>query len=145
MKMSTKGRYATRILLSIARYQDNGPVSKKIVAADEGISADYIEQIIVPLKNSGLVVGFRGAKGGFLLAKDPQEITIFDILSASEGGVTLVECRHMACQDKTTCATCSVWEGSSEKLKEYFQSITLKDLLDRSLGCDMGSEDSLEA
>ena len=76
MKMSTKGRYAVRILLSIARFQKNGPVPKKVIAKEEGISPDYIEQIIVPLKNDGLVVGIRGVKGGFQLAKAPEEITV---------------------------------------------------------------------
>ena len=60
MRMSTKGRYAVRILLSVARNQKNGPVSKKVIAGEECISADYIEQIIVPLKNAGLVTGLRG-------------------------------------------------------------------------------------
>lgn len=132
MKMSTKGRYAVRILLSIARYQKNGPVPKKIIAAEEGISADYIEQIIVPLKNDGLVVGIRGVKGGFQLAKEPADITVYDILRASEGAMKLVDCDQMDCQgrDKNKCATRPVWEGASQVLKDYFSKITLKDLLD---------------
>ncbi|MBL7016717.1 MAG: Rrf2 family transcriptional regulator [Kiritimatiellales bacterium] len=134
MKMSTKGRYAVRILLSIARYQKNGPVPKKIIAAEEGISADYIEQIIVPLKNDGLCIGIRGVKGGFRLAKEPKDITVFDILSASEGVMKLVDCDQMDCQgrDKNKCVTRPVWEGASQVLKEYFEQITLKDLLDRA-------------
>ena len=134
MKMSTKGRYAVRILLSIARYQHLGPVPKKIIAAEEGISADYIEQIIVPLKNDGLVVGIRGVKGGFKLAKEPVDITVYDILAASEGVMTLVECDQMDCagRDKNKCATRPVWEGASQVLKDYFEKITLKDLIDRA-------------
>lgn len=134
MKMSTKGRYAVRILLSIARYQHMGPVPKKIIAAEEGISADYIEQIIVPLKNDGLVVGIRGVKGGFRLAKDPQDITVYDILSTSEGVMKLVDCEQMDCsgRDKNKCATRPVWEGASKVLKEYFEKITLKNLIDRA-------------
>ena len=134
MKMSTKGRYAVRILLSIARYQKNGPVPKKIIAAEEGISADYIEQIIVPLKNDGLCIGIRGVKGGFKLAKDPKDITVYDILAASEGVVKLVDCEQMDCQgrDKNKCATRPVWEGASEVLKEFFEKITLQQLVDRA-------------
>jgi Rrf2 family protein len=133
MKMSTKGRYAVRILLSIARYQKNGPVPKKIIAAEEGISADYIEQIIVPLKNDGLVVGIRGVKGGFQLAKEPADITVYRILRASEGAMKLVDCDQMDCQgrDKNKCATRPIWEGASQVLKDYFSKITLKDLLDK--------------
>jgi Rrf2 family protein len=133
MKMSTKGRYAVRILLGIARYQKNGPVSKKVVAAEEGISADYIEQIIVPLKNEGLVIGLRGVKGGFVLAKDPAKITVFDILRASEGEMSLVDCARNECKgrDKTICVTRPVWEGASKVLEAYFSKITLKELLDK--------------
>ncbi len=134
MKMSTKGRYAVRILLSIARYQKNGPVPKKIIAAEEGISADYIEQIIVPLKNDGLCVGIRGVKGGFKLAKDPADITVYDILAASEGVMKMVDCDQLDCagRDKNQCATRPVWEGASRVLQEFFEKITLKDLVDRA-------------
>jgi Rrf2 family protein len=133
MKMSTKGRYAVRILLSIARYQKNGPVPKKIIAAEEGISPDYIEQIIVPLKNEGLAVGIRGVKGGFRLAKEPKEINIYTILRASEGVMTLVDCENMDCRgrDKNKCVTRPVWAGAADVLKEYFSAITLQDLLDQ--------------
>ena len=134
MKMSTKGRYAVRILMSIARYQNMGPVPKKIIAAEEGISADYIEQIIVPLKNDGLVVGIRGVKGGFKLAKEPDDITVYDILSASEGVMKMVDCDQMDCagRDKNKCAARPVWEGASQVLKEYFENITLQELVGRA-------------
>jgi len=133
MKMSTKGRYAVRILLSIARYQKNGPVPKKIIAAEEGISPDYIEQIIVPLKNDGLCIGIRGVKGGFKLSKEPKDITVFDILRASEGVMKLVDCEHMDCQgrDKNKCVARPVWAGAAKVLKDYFSKITLQDLLDK--------------
>jgi len=134
MKMSTKGRYAVRILLSIARYQRNGPVPKKIIASEEGISADYIEQIIVPLKNNGLCVGIRGVKGGFKLSKEPKDITVFDILSASEGLMELVDCEQMDChgRDRNKCAARPVWDGASRVLKDYFEKITLQELVDRA-------------
>jgi len=133
MKMSTKGRYAVRILLSIARFQKNGPVPKKMIAEEEGISPDYIEQIIVPLKNEGMCVGVRGVKGGFRLTKEPEEITVFNILRASEGIMTIVDCEHLDCQgkDKNKCVTRPVWAGAAKVLEEYFSKITLRDLLDR--------------
>ncbi len=133
MKMSTKGRYAVRILLSIARYQKNGPVPKKIIAAEEGISSDYIEQIIVPLKNDGLCIGIRGVKGGFRLIKEPEDITVFEILRASEGIMNLVDCAQMDCQgrDRNKCVVRPVWEGAAKVLEEFFSAITLRDLLDK--------------
>ena len=91
MKLSTKGRYASRIMLCIARYEQDGPVPKKRIAEQEGISTDYIEQIIVPLKNAGLVVSTRGLRGGFKLATSAAEITLYDILAATEGDFSRVE------------------------------------------------------
>jgi len=134
MKMSAKGRYAVRILLSIARYQKNGPVPKKIISADEGISPDYIEQIIVPLKNAGMAVGIRGVKGGFKLAKEPAEITVYEILCASEGMMKLVDCASMDCKgrDKNKCVVRPVWEGAGNILADYFSKITLQDLVDKA-------------
>ena len=138
MKMSTKGRYAVRILLSIARYQHNGPVPKKIIAAEEGISADYIEQIVVPLKNADMCVGVRGVKGGFKLAKAPKEITVFQILCASEGVMKLVDCANMDCKgrDKNKCVVRPIWDGASKLLEEYFSKTTLQDLLNAAAKYD---------
>lgn len=130
MKLSTKGRYATRILLCISRLQDDQPVPKKRIAEQEGISTDYIEQIIVPLKNAGLVNSVRGLRGGFRLAKDPAKITIYDILSASEGDINLVGCLAEGCSKSDTCVVQRVWQGASDELREYFSKITLKELHD---------------
>ncbi len=144
MKMSTKGRYAVRILLSIARYQHNGPVPKKIIAAEEGISPDYIEQIIVPLKNAGMCIGVRGVKGGFKLAKEPKDITVFQILRASEGVMSLVDCAHMDCKgrDKNKCVVRPIWEGAAKLLKDYFSKTTLQDLLNNVAKIDQSGSTS---
>lgn len=130
MKLSTKGRYATRILLCIARLEGEQPVPKKRIAEQEGISTDYIEQIIVPLKNAGLVNSVRGLRGGFRLAKDPASITIYDILSASEGDINLVGCLAEGCSRSDTCVVQRVWQGASDVLRDYFSKITLQELHD---------------
>ncbi len=130
MKLSTKGRYATRILLCIARLQDEQPVPKKRIAEQEGISTDYIEQIIVPLKNAGLVNSVRGLRGGFRLAKDPADITVYDVLSASEGDINLVGCLAEGCSNSDKCVVQRVWQGASNVLRDYFSQITLKELHD---------------
>ncbi len=130
MKLSTKGRYATRILLCVSRLQGDQPVPKKRISEQEGISTDYIEQIIVPLKNAGLVNSVRGLRGGFRLAKDPADITVYDILSASEGNVHLVSCLAEGCSRSDACVVQSVWQGASDQLREYFSRITLKKLHD---------------
>ncbi|MEN7973716.1 MAG: Rrf2 family transcriptional regulator [Verrucomicrobiota bacterium] len=130
MRLSTKGRYATRILLCIARLQGDQPVPKKRIAEQEGISTDYIEQIIVPLKNAGLVNSVRGLRGGFRLAKEPKDITVFDVLAASEGDINLVGCLAEGCSKSDTCVVQRVWQGASDVLREYFSEITLQELYD---------------
>ncbi len=130
MKLSSKGRYATRILLCISRLEGDLPVSKKRISEQEGISTDYIEQIIVPLKNAGLVSSVRGLRGGFRLAKKTEEITVFDVLSASEGDINLVGCLSEGCSRSDSCVVQRVWQGASDKLQEYFSKVTLKELHD---------------
>ncbi len=130
MKLSTKGRYATRILLCISRLEGDQPVPKKRISEQEGISTDYIEQIIVPLKNAGLVTSVRGLRGGFRLAKKPNEITVYDILAASEGDINLVGCLSEGCSRSDTCVVQRVWQGASDVLREYFSRITLRELHD---------------
>ncbi|MEE9367487.1 MAG: Rrf2 family transcriptional regulator [Pontiella sp.] len=130
MKLSTKGRYATRILLCISRLQGDQPVPKKRISEQEGISTDYIEQIIVPLKNAGLVNSVRGLRGGFRLARSSAEITVYDILAASEGDINLVGCLSEGCSRSDSCVVQRVWQGASDQLREYFTKITLKELHD---------------
>jgi len=130
MKLSTKGRYATRILLCISRLEGDQPVPKKRISEQEGISTDYIEQIIVPLKNAGLVSSVRGLRGGFRLAKSPADITVYDILAASEGDINLVGCLSEGCSRSDTCVVQRVWQGASDVLREYFSKITLRELHD---------------
>lgn len=130
MKLSTKGRYATRILLCISRLEGDLPVPKKRISEQEGISTDYIEQIIVPLKNAGLVNSVRGLRGGFRLAKDPADITVYDVLSASEGDINLVGCLAEGCSNSDACVVQRVWQGASDVLQTYFSKITLKELHD---------------
>ncbi|VGO20960.1 RrF2 family transcriptional regulator [Pontiella sulfatireligans] len=130
MKLSTKGRYATRILLCISRLEGDLPVPKKRISEQEGISTDYIEQIIVPLKNAGLVNSVRGLRGGFRLAKDMADITVYDVLAASEGDINLVGCLAEGCSNSDKCVVQRVWQGASDELRIYFSKITLKELHD---------------
>ena len=129
MKLSTKGRYASRIMLCIARHQDGGPVPKKRIAEQEGISTDYIEQIIVPLKNAGLVVSTRGLHGGFKLSKPATQITLYDVLSATEGDFSYVE-RLIEGESKSDERIMeSIWQGAFQELSHYFSEITLQTMM----------------
>ena len=115
MRLSTKGRYATRIFtLVFPAFRATLPVPKKKISEQEGISTDYIEQIIVPLKNAGLVSSVRGLRGGFRLAKKPEDITVLDILSASEGDINLVGCLSEGLQS-VRCLRHSVGMAGSQR------------------------------
>lgn len=135
MKLSVKETRAVLIVLSIARHQKNGPVSKALIAKEVPTSTDCIEQGLIPLQKRGLVVGLRGVNGGFRLAKDLSKITLYDILCAFEGDLQLVDCRGNNCKgrDKSTCVTRVVWEEASNALKTYFCKITLKSLVDKDM------------
>lgn len=134
IKVSTKGRYGTRLMLNLARHYNSGirAVILKDVAEEEDISIRYLEQIIIPLKIYKLVKSIRGAGGGYTLARKPSEITICEILEALEGTCALVDCVEDKdyCDRLPTCAAYEIWHEASEILKSYFQKVTLQYVLD---------------
>lgn len=134
IRLSTKGRYGTRLMLNLAQHCGNGkrPVILKDVSTDEDISIRYLEQIIIPLKINRLVKSIRGAGGGYTLARDPGDIKLGEILHALEGSCCLVECIEDPdfCDRLETCPTFDIWKGASELLKNYFDGITLRDVVD---------------
>jgi Rrf2 family protein len=136
IRLSTKGRYGTRLMINLAQRYGNGneAVILRDVSTEEGISIRYLEQIIIPLKIVRLVKSIRGAGGGYTLAKNPAEIKLSEILHALEGSCCLVECIEdpSFCDRMETCPTIDIWKGASELLKGYFDSITLKDLAERA-------------
>jgi Rrf2 family protein len=133
IKLSTKGRYGTRLMLNLARRYRNGSeaIILKSVSEQEDISIRYLEQIIIPLKIAKLVKSIRGAGGGYTLARDPKSINLCDILQVLEGSCSLVECVEDMeyCQRIHWCASHEVWQGATKILKDYFENITLQDLL----------------
>lgn len=134
IRLSTKGRYGTRLMLNLAQHYQNGnrSVILKNVSKEEDISIRYLEQIIIPLKINRLVKSIRGAGGGYTLAREPSQIKLADILHALEGSCCLVECVEDEdyCSRSSTCATFEVWKKATHMLKDYFESITLKDLIE---------------
>lgn len=136
IKLSTKGRYGTRLMLNLARHykNDHKAVILKNIAEDEGISIRYLEQIIIPLKINHLVKSIRGAGGGYTLASKPSEIKLCDILFALEGSCSLVECieDETFCDRIKTCGTYEIWKAATELLRNYFERVTLQDILDTS-------------
>jgi Rrf2 family transcriptional regulator, cysteine metabolism repressor len=133
IRLSTKGRYGTRLMLNLARHYGNShdAVILKNISEDERISIRYLEQIIIPLKINRLVKSIRGAGGGYTLARKPEDIKVGEILQALEGNFCLVECieDETYCEFTECCPTHDVWKGATDLLRGYFDGITLKDAL----------------
>jgi Rrf2 family protein len=129
MRMSTRGRYATRIMIRLALLDGEGrPARKQQIASEEGISADYVEQILMKLKTRGLVQSHRGAKGGFSLARDGNTITVADVIEASEGPIVLVPCKADGCNRASACVARRVWDDASAALRRVFSRKTIGQL-----------------
>lgn len=131
MTISTKGRYGLRLLIDIALHQKDGVVNLKAIAERQLVSVKYLWQVANPLKAAGILRVNRGARGGFVLAKDAKDITIFDIISILEGSPSLSECvDHRACDNVERCAAYVVWRRMSETLIESMRNITLAEAVD---------------
>ena len=132
MKISTKGRYALRLMIDIARYGDGGLVSLKDVAERQGISQKYLEQIVGLLNKSGFLRSERGAQGGYRLAKRPEEYTVGSILRLTEGNLAPVACledEENHCERCDQCATLDFWTGLYRTVNTYIDRYTLADLV----------------
>jgi len=135
IRLSTKGRYGTRLMLHLAHHYDKNKGSAAIilksVSDKESISIRYLEQIIIPLKINRLVKSIRGAGGGYTLARPPSNIRLSEILHALEGSCCLVDCVEDPdyCDRIPLCATHDVWSKASKLLKDYFENNTLADLV----------------
>ncbi len=133
IKLSTKGRYGTRLMLNLAKHYNDRKeaIILKSVSDEEEISIRYLEQIIIPLKISKLVKSIRGAGGGYTLARKPAEIKVSEILQALEGTCCLVDCVEDEdyCDRVNICATHDIWEKASTLLHDYFDKTTLQDLM----------------
>jgi len=133
MMISTRGRYALRMLLDLAEHQGKGFVALRDVAQRQEISKKYLEQIIPVLNRAQLLQTVRGYQGGYRLAKAPAQYTLGEILRATEGGLAPVACLEDAenlCGRSEGCATLPVWQGLEKVVNEYLDGITLQDVLD---------------
>lgn len=134
MKISTKGRYALRMLLDMAQHQEHGAVALKDVAARQNISKKYLEQIALVLSQGGVLHGARGHQGGYRLVGQPADYTVYDILEKMEGSLHPVACLDHApndCERCNGCETLFIWEGLDQVIRQYLDGMTLQDILDR--------------
>lgn len=132
MKISTKGRYALRVMLDIAGQDTSGVIPLKVIAGRQGITLKYLEQIVPALCRAGLLTGTRGAGGGYRLAVRPETCRVGDILRAVEGELAPVACLEETeniCPRRGECPSVRFWEGLYQVISDYVDSITLSDLL----------------
>ncbi len=133
MKISTKGRYALRLMLDLALNNTGEYITIKTIAARQEISEKYLEQIISLLNRAGYVKSIRGAQGGYRLAKEPSEYTVGMILRLTEGSLSPIDCLEdeTECHRNGSCVTREVWQELYEAICSVVDRITLQDLVDR--------------
>ena len=135
MKLSTRGEYSTRLMMELALEYGKGPVLLKNISKAQDISLKYLGQLIIPLKIAGLIKSTRGAHGGYYLSRSPDMIKLLEILEATEGSLYITDCIKSPeiCHRSKNCVARKIWEEASEKFIEIFNSITLKDTIDRQV------------
>lgn len=134
MKISTKGRYALRMLLDLAEHREDGYIALKDIAKRQGISKKYLEQIVPILNRSDLLRTNRGNQGGYMLVKAPERYTVGEILQLTEGSFAPVACvgkNPEECARSAECPTLPVWQGLYKVISEYLYGITLQDIIDQ--------------
>ena len=133
MKLSTRSRYGTRLMLDMAEHYNEGPIQLGDIAKRQDVSVKYLEQIIIPLKKAHYIESVRGPKGGHILTKPPDEITVGEIVAILEAGISLVECVEdpTVCERAARCPTRLLWKEVSEAMFERLQAVTLADLVER--------------
>ena len=132
MKLSTKGRYGVKAMFELALHYGEEPVTIKVISQNQNISEFYLEQLFGSLRKSGLIKSVRGAQGGYVLSKDPKEISVADILNVLEGPIEISECvtdDETACTNKDYCATRLLWVKISDSVNQVINSISLQDMI----------------
>ena len=132
MKISTKGRYALRLMIDLAQHDAGGYIPLRDISRRQEISAKYLEQIVVQLSRAGVVTSTRGAQGGSQLARLPSEYTVGDILRITEGSLAPVACLEhepIDCARANECITLDFWRGLYDAINQYVDSVTLEELV----------------
>jgi Rrf2 family protein len=131
MKISTKGRYALRVMIDLALNSNENFIALKEIAKRQDITVKYLEQIVALLNKAGFLETARGNAGGYKLAKEPKDYIVGDILRATEGDLAPIICltEDGVCQRKQICKTYSFWKGLDDVINDYIDSKTLEDLL----------------
>lgn len=133
--ISTRGRYALRVMVDIAENSNGNYITLKDIAARQNISEKYLESILVILTRGGLLNGLRGKGGGYTLTKEPEKYSVKEILNLTEGSLAPVACLKegsKVCERRSECKTISVWNGLNKAINDYLGGVFLSDLIDKS-------------
>ena len=138
MKFSTKTRYGIRAILEIALHGEAEGIYQKEIAQNQDISYKYLDQIINSLKVAGLVTKAGGRKSGYILTRDPSEITVYDIHNAFEPGICVIDCLalNFSCEREKFCSLKGFWGELNNQIIDYFKSTTIKDLMEEQVKLD---------
>ena len=135
MRISTRGRYALRTLIDLTQHQEEGPVPLKDVAARQGISLKYLEQLVTVMTRVGFIRGVRGPQGGYRLVRAPEDYSVAEILQVMEGSLAPVNCletEQNPCEQCGSCTTLDLWEGLYRTVTDYLSGISLQSLVDNA-------------
>ena len=141
MLISTRGRYALRVLIDLAETGADGYVAMKTIAERQGLSLKYLERILPVLTKNDLVEGVQGKRGGYRLCRKPEEYRIGEILRLTEGNlapVSCLECNAAPCERREQCRTIGMWTRFHDMINEFFDGITLADLMQEGKCDEMG-------
>jgi Rrf2 family iron-sulfur cluster assembly transcriptional regulator len=131
MKLSTRGRYGTRLMLELTKHYGHGPVSMSQISKNQNIPIKYLEQLVIPLKKAKLITSVRGPKGGHMLAKSPNRINLWELLELLESKFTFVDCLKdkKLCDNTADCPIRPVWGKALNLVMKHFKETTLEDIL----------------
>jgi Rrf2 family protein len=133
MKLSTRGRYGVRLMFDLALHYGDGPIYLKDIAERQGISAKYLWQLINPLKVTKLITSTRGAHGGYILGREPERISLKEILDILEGSLCLVDCvdNPSICERASSCVSRDIWGEVSKGMRQTLENTTLAEMVKR--------------
>ena len=134
MRLSTRGRYGTRLMVDLAQHYADGPIPLAEIAKRQDLSAKYLEQLIILLKGAGLIRSARGRRGGYMLARNPEDINVGEIIETLGGRLALVDCvaEPELCERSPECPTRGIWVGMTDILKKQLFSLNLQDIVQKS-------------
>ena len=136
MLVSTKGRYALRVMVELACHDREGYVPLRTIAQQQGISEKYLESILTVLSKAGVIDGLRGKGGGYRLNREPKDYSVGEILRLAEGTlapVSCLDCKPNKCERAASCRTLPMWEKLNTLISNYLYSVSLADLIDSSI------------